>query len=263
MEQSLPEGKSRDGEKRQRKGSSMARDRKSKEELNDLIEEILVDAYGNDEQLWAFRQAFIDDIDIQALNLTPLALHEKGLWDPKKHYWGEPDEPMEPWTKPMIKWGVRPQYEMEQVLPGQDPDDPDTDPIVESVDLKEAGDYRGVRRILMNLLAADLRCLDAHAHLGSLVFDHDPETAIRHFDMGVKIGDLSLDKDFKGLLPWGYIDNRPFLRCLQGYGVCLWRLGRLREAEKVFTRMLWLNPTDNQGARFNLYSVKAGEVWQE
>ena len=31
-------------------------------ELNDLIEEITVDANGEDEQLWAFRQAFADDV---------------------------------------------------------------------------------------------------------------------------------------------------------------------------------------------------------
>jgi len=31
-----------------------------------LIEEIIVDAYGEDEQLWAFRQAFEDDVDLPA-----------------------------------------------------------------------------------------------------------------------------------------------------------------------------------------------------
>jgi hypothetical protein len=37
----------------------------------------------------------------------------------------------------------------------------------------------------------------------------------------------------------------------------------MRDAEKVFTRMLWLNPTDNQGARFNLYNVKEQRPWRE
>jgi hypothetical protein len=27
--------------------------------------------------------------------------------------------------------------------------------------------------------------------------------------------------------------------------------------------MLWLNPTDNQGARSNLYDVKEGKAWHE
>lgn len=202
-------------------------------------------------------------LDIQALGLTPLHLEEMGMWDPKEHYWGEPDEPIEAWAKPIIKGGPRPEYEMEQVLPGEDPDNPDTDPILEAVDLYQAGDYRKADRMLMDTLAADLRCLDAHAHLGNFAFPRDPNTAIRHYDIGVKIGELSLGKDFKWLLPWGCLNNRPFLRCLSGYGLCLWRFGRLREAEKVFARMLWLNPTDNQGARFNLYNVKEGKVWQE
>jgi hypothetical protein len=201
--------------------------------------------------------------DIPALGLAPLKLHSMGMWDPKEHYWGEPDEPIEPWARPIIKHGPRPEYEMEQVLPGEDPDNPDTDPILEAVDMKEMGNPRKARNILMDVLKADLRCLDAHAHLGNFAFPRDPDTAVRHYDIGVKIGELSLGKDFGGLLPWGCVDNRPFLRCLHGYGLCLWRFGRMRDAEKVFTRILWLNPTDNQGARFNLYNVKEGKVWHE
>lgn len=152
---------------------------------------------------------------------------------------------------------------MEQVLPGEDPDNPDTDPILEAVELKQAGDNKNARRMLMDMLASDLRCLDAHAHLGNFAFPRNPDMAVRHYDMGVKIGELSLGKDFTGLLPWGCFDNRPFLRCLFGYGLCLWRFARLRDAEKVFTRMLWLNPTDNQGARLNLSDVKQGKTWHE
>ena len=37
-------------------------ERKNKEELNDLVDEITVDAYTDDEQLWAFRQVFEDEV---------------------------------------------------------------------------------------------------------------------------------------------------------------------------------------------------------
>jgi hypothetical protein len=188
-------------------------------------------------------------LDIPALGLTPLKLQERGMWDPKDHYWGEPDEPIEEWAKPIMGRGPRPEYEMEQVLPGEDSEGPDTDPILDAVDLKEAGDFRGAQRMLMSLLTADLRCLDAHAHLGNFAFDHFPEKAIRHYEVGVRIGELSLGERFNGVLHWGDIDNRPFLRCMHGYGLCLSRLGRVEEAKDVFTRMLWLNPTDNQGVR--------------
>jgi len=195
-------------------------------------------------------------LDIPALGLTPLKLKERGRWDPRDHYWGEPDEPIEEWAKPIIDQGPRFEYEMEQVLPGEDPDDPDTDPILEAVERKETGDSLGAERMLMSLLAVDLRCLDAHAHLGNFAFDHFPEKAIRHYEVGARIGELSLGEGFNGVLHWGCINNRPFLRCMHGYGLCLSRLGRHKEAEGLFTRMLWLNPSDNQGVRFLLGKVR-------
>jgi len=202
-------------------------------------------------------------LDVAALGLTPLTLEDEGMWLPNEEYWGEPDKPLEDWEKQIIKRGPRPAYEMEQIIPGEDPDDPDTDPILESVELKESGDYGEARRTLMNLLLADLRCLDAHAHLGNLAFDHEPEKAIRPYEVGVRIGELSLGENFDGFLPWGHINNRPFLRCLNGYGLCLWRLGRFKEADAVFTRMLWLNPADNQGVRGIIDDVRNGEPWYE
>jgi len=113
------------------------------------------------------------------------------------------------------------------------------------------------------MLGQDLRCLDAHAHLGNFEFEHWPKQALRHYMVGVGIRAFTLGTDFDGVLPWGLIDNRPFLRCLHGVGLCLWRLGDLKEAAKTFTRMLWLNPSDNQGARFNLANVEAGRTWDE
>ena len=136
-------------------------------------------------------------------------------------------------------------------------------PICESTELEDAGDDAAAYEILMELCQSDLRCLDAHAHLGNLVFDDRPEDAIRHYAVGVGIGELSLGPDFDGLLPWGHIDNRPFLRCLHGLGLCLWRLGRFQEAEGVFDRMLWLNPSDNQGVRFLIDKVRAKTAWED
>ncbi len=201
-------------------------------------------------------------IEISSLGLKPLSLNDHGMWDPQAEYWGEEDEPVEEWAKPIIARGPRPMYEMEQVLPGDDPEDPFTDPITESNELKRAGDRRGAYKILMELMESDLRCLDAHCHLGNLAFDHRPELAIKHYEVGLRIGELSLGEGFDGVLPWGLIDNRPYLRCLDGYGECIWRFGRFEEAGRIFERMLWLNPSDNQGARFLLHSVKDRQEWE-
>jgi len=196
-------------------------------------------------------------LDVSALGLVPLRLEDRGIWDPLDEY-----EPIDDWARPIIARGPRREFEMEQVLPGADPDDPDSDPITESNDLKDAGDARAAYKILMELCEADIRCLDAHAHLGNFVFDQ-PAEAIRHYEAGVRIGEQSLSQGFEGLLPWGHIDNRPFLRCMHGYGLCCWRLGRFEEAERVFDRMLWLNPSDNQGVRGLISPVQQRLNWKD
>ena len=201
-------------------------------------------------------------LDIPALGLVPLRLEPRGTWDPAEHYWGDRGEPIEPWAKPLIALGKRPQFEMEQVLPGYDPEDPDSDPIGQSNDLREAYEDERAYQILMDCCRADLRCLDAHAHLGNFRFDWRPQAAIRHYEAGYRIGKLSLGDDFDGVLPWGHIDNRPFLRCMHGYALCLWRLRKFGEASRVFERMLWLNPSDNQGVRLVIGEVRAKGTWR-
>jgi len=201
-------------------------------------------------------------LDANALGVVPLRLQDQGTWDPADECWGEADEPIEAWAMPVIARGPRPAFEMEQVLSGADPYDPDSDPITESNDLKDSGDARQAYKILMKLCRSDLRCLDAHAHLGNFEFDHHPAVALRHYEVGLRIGELSLSDHFNGLLPWGYVDNRPLLRCMHGFSLCCWRLGRFEEAERVFERMLWLNPSDNQGVRFLIGEVRAGRVWE-
>ena len=201
-------------------------------------------------------------LDVASLGLAPLRLESQGTWNPDEHYWGEDDDPIEERAQPIIARGPRHEFVMEQILPGANPADFDSDPIIDSNELKDAGDRDGACRLLMELCQADLRCLDAHAHLGNLAFDYSAKDAIRHYQVGVQIGQLSLGSDFGGLLPWGYIDNRPFLRCMSGLGLCLWRLNKFEEAGSVFERMLWLNPTDNLGVRFLIEEVRAEKPWE-
>jgi hypothetical protein len=202
-------------------------------------------------------------LDVPALGLVPLRLLDEAPWDPSEEFWGEAGEPLEAWERRIVDRGRRPSFEMEQILPGADPEDFDNNPILEASDLAEAGDPEGAREMLGGLLAADLRCLDSHAHLGLLALKLSPTKAIRHYETGVLIGELSLGDGFDGLLPWARIDNRPFLRCLHGFGLCLWRLDRDAGAASVFERMLWLNPADNQGARILLAQVRAGRRWED
>lgn len=192
---------------------------------------------------------------------VPLQLKHRHRWDPQEEYWGEPDEPVDPALKPIIAAGPRGSWEFEQVVPGHGWETSD-DPILTAVELAARAERAQARGLLESLLADDVRCLDAHAHLGSFAFDYSAARALPHFAAGVAIGERSLPAGFAGLLPWGWIDNRPFLRCLHGYGVCLWRLGDFAGAAAVLDALLWLNPSDNQGARMLLEPVRSCTPWE-
>ena len=49
----------------------------------------------------------------------------------------------------------------------------------------------GARKLLMGVLAADLRCLDAHAHLGNFALDPRNDETLPHYEVGVRIGPLT------------------------------------------------------------------------
>jgi len=57
---------------------------------------------------------------------------------------------------------------MEQVVPGDIDIDADG-PILDSIYYKDIGEPGKAQDILINELIADLRCLDAHAHLGNFL----------------------------------------------------------------------------------------------
>lgn len=90
-----------------------------------------------------------------------------------------------------------------------------------------------------------------------------PQRAAHHYRAGLEIAGLTLGTGFQDMLPWGLIDNRPYLRCLHGYGLALWQQGDTAAAAQVFRRMLWLNPGDNQGARFLIGPAEEGVSWEE
>lgn len=203
--------------------------------------------------------------DVPALGLEPLPLAERGVDDLTNC---EPFEPPDPYA-PMWQLFVstpRPAFEMHEIA--WDIDDPD-DPSPEggltcaAAELREVGDVEGARELLMQALHIDLRCIDAHVHLANEVFDTSPQRALVHYEIGVEIGELSLGPNFEGTLAWGCLYNRPFLRALHGLGLCRWRLGDLDRAADIFTRILKLNPRDNQGVRGCWADVRAGRAWSE
>lgn len=193
-------------------------------------------------------------IDIPALQLKPLALKDAYLWNPENEFFDAYGKPIDLYLKPIIEFGPRHSYEMETV-PHKKIED--FSPILDAEEHYDEGDNEGALKIIGNVLMSELRCLDAHAILGAWKFNGSKEhhkmfieLEKKHYEVGIDIAEFSLPKDFNGLLPWERFGNQPFLRCLQGYGVCLWRLGDLDAARKVFERILWLSPLDGQDIRF-------------
>ena len=181
-------------------------------------------------------------LDVTSLGLVPLRLEKEELWEPSGG-------------------GARLSFEMEEVVPGRAGN---ADPVADAYEHLQEGAREGARDILMDEVLLDLRCLGAHAGLGFCTFGWaNPETAMRHFQVGVRIGELSLGSGGSEVLPWSRIGNRPFLRCIHGYGLCLWRMGRFEEAQGTFERLLWLDPGDFLGARDHLQKVRSREDWSD
>lgn len=207
---------------------------------------------------WVYPRFASLDIDIP----TPLALNPGGEWDPTEEYWGEPTEPLHPLCREIIAAGPRACFEMEQVLPGVESDDWDSDPIVDAAELHRAGYHRDAIRVLEGLLAIDARCIDAWGHLGLVAFDtRGPGPATEFYATGVAVAERSLPAGFGGVLPWGMIDNRPFLRCLHGLALCAWRRRRWDDAEAMFTARTWLDPSGSIDTLACLEPVQARRRW--
>ena len=82
----------------------------------------------------------------------------------------------------------------------------------------------------------------------------DMDTAKVLLEQAVSMGKKAFLQNFvigEDLLEWGFLDNRPFLRCMYGLGFILLKTGDFEHANKIFMEMLSLNPNDNQGVRAN------------
>jgi hypothetical protein len=81
------------------------------------------------------------------------------------------------------------------------------------------------------------------------------------YDRALAIGEQSLPTGFRGVLPRGVIDNRPFLRALHGLGLCAWRERRWDDAEQIFLNRAWLDGAGTWDAVWCLERVRARQRW--
>jgi tetratricopeptide (TPR) repeat protein len=205
-------------------------------------------------------------LDLPAVGLPPLAVTYEGEWtiDDWLESRGLELSDLESDYSELAEGGPRREVEMEQVLPDSFTRlELEEDPILEASEWRQVGDSERCEKLLNELLRQDLRCVDAHSHLGNLHLEgywgwSDAERAMRHYRAGVEIAEVPLSPDGRDVTPRGFTDNRPYLRALHGLGLAHWAQGDFTAAGRCFAKLLVRDPDDGAGARFLLPAVRDG-----
>ena len=117
----------------------------------------------------------------------------------------------------------------------------------------EEGDIDEAERVFKGVLAEMPDHLDAIHHLAIVLSERDLiEQAHNLWVQAVGIGRKAFPREFElggDRLEWGWLENRPFLRCLHGLALAKYDNGEVEEALRLFQELLSLNPNDNQGVR--------------
>ncbi|MCX5990896.1 MAG: tetratricopeptide repeat protein [Chloroflexi bacterium] len=120
-------------------------------------------------------------------------------------------------------------------------------------EIYEQGDLAAAERAFRQVLARMPDHLDAIHHLAMVLSEgNHPDQAHDLWDQAVRIGRKAFPQDFKpgrDRLEWGWLENRPFLRCLHGLALARYEEEEVEEALRLFQELLSLNPDDNQGVR--------------
>jgi len=117
----------------------------------------------------------------------------------------------------------------------------------------EQGNLDQAEKVFKEVLGQMPDHLDAIHHLALVISERNLlDQAHDLWDQAVSIGRKAFSQDFKlgrDRLEWGWLENRPFLRCLHGLALARYQEGRIEEALRLFQELLYLNPNDNQGVR--------------
>lgn len=208
-------------------------------------------------------------LDLDAVPMPPLIAHQRDTWSLEE--WlesrGLERDDLEPEYEALVSGGARREVELQDtlVMPFT-PLELEEDPILEAIAWRELGDGFHAEKILSEMTRQELRCLDAHAHLGHQAMHRahaQPSwlrRAHRHYRVGVHLAERALGED--DVTSRGLLDNRPYLRCLHGLGLATWALGDMDEAARLFERLLRRDPDDGSGARFLLPAVREGVAYE-
>ncbi|WP_274371709.1 tetratricopeptide repeat protein [Morganella morganii] len=132
------------------------------------------------------------------------------------------------------------------------------------LDTHQSGGINDNRYIseLNRLIKLEPDFIDLHAHLSFIFLEQDkPKKALNAALKGLAVGNRLIPESFSGNIEWGYLENRPYLRALQGAILAYVRLHRHKDATTLIDKILAYNPNDNQGNRYLLGSevLRAGD----
>lgn len=112
------------------------------------------------------------------------------------------------------------------------------------------------QQLILQAKELDPNNADIYNYLGDL--EASPENALEYYEQGLRAGEKKLGKKFikenEGEF-WLMIETRPYMRSLFNSARCLALLNKNEESVKTYFRILELNPGDNMGARYELFSV--------
>ncbi len=132
-------------------------------------------------------------------------------------------------------------------------DDEAYDELHEAIDLWEMGKLAEAERRYRRLIEMYPEFIDAYHHLALAVSDQGREDeAFELWQEAVELGLGCLPGDFergRHQLPWGILENRPFLRAYHALGLGYLGRGEVEKALGIFEGILTMNPGDNQGVR--------------
>src|SRR5215218_2769246 len=108
-------------------------------------------------------------------------------------------------------------------------------------------------------------CADAYVLLAEETAE-DAEEARELYEAGVRAAEWALGEEIFAEEAgnfWGILETRPYMRSLEGLASTLWVLGERTEALSHYSRILQLNPNDNQGVRYELAGCLLEEGFDE
>ncbi len=114
------------------------------------------------------------------------------------------------------------------------------------------GDRAAACRLYRMAIVLDPLHADALNHLGIALMDRGRlGEAAEHFESAIEGGGRDLVREH-GLVEWGSLENRPYLRGLHNLALIHTRRGDHAAAVRIWEQLLTLCPNDNQGVRWLL-----------